>query len=44
MGEQGLIDLEQGPLIVDKEIQDVTLVLASEVTDLDAVLGQLGKS
>ena len=42
--EQGLVNLEQGPLVVDEEIQDVALVLAGEVADLDTVLGQLGQS
>ena len=44
MREQGLVNLEQGPLVVDEEIQDVALVLAGEVADLDTVLGQLGQS
>ena len=43
MREQSLINLQQRLLIVDKEIQDVGLVLIGEVSDLDPVLGQLGQ-
>lgn len=44
MREQSLIDLEQSPLVVDEEIQDVGLVPSCEVADLDSVLGELGQS
>lgn len=44
MWEECLIDLQQGPLIVDKEIKDVTLVFACEVRNFDSVFGQLCKA
>ena len=43
MREQGLVDLEQGPFIVDEQVKDVGFVSRSEVADLDTVLRQLGQ-
>ena len=41
MGEQGFVYLEQGALVIHKQVQDVRLVFAGKVTDLDPVLSQL---
>ena len=42
MREQCLVDLEQRPLVVNEQVEDVLLVLAREVTDFHSVLRKLG--
>ena len=41
--EQCLINLEQGLLVIDKEIQEVVLVLLCEIDDPNSVLSQLSQ-
>ena len=43
MGEQGLVDLEKGPLVVDEEVKDVCFVFACNIAHLDSVLGELSQ-
>jgi len=46
MREKGFIDFDQSLLIVNKEIQDIELILLSKVFILDSTFGecsQLGK-
>ena len=42
--EECFVDLEQSPLIVHKEIQDVRLILAGEVSDFYTILCELSQS
>ena len=41
MGEQSLVDLEKGTLVVDKQVKDVCFVLACDIAHFHAVLGEL---
>ena len=43
MREEDLIDLEQGSLIIDEQVQQITPILVGKIIDLDPVLGQLSK-
>ena len=43
MREEYLIDLEQGSLIIDEQVQQITPILVGKIIDLDPVLGQLSK-
>ena len=44
MREQGLVDLEQRPLVVHEEVKDVLLVFAREVADFHSILCKLGQT
>lgn len=41
MREQNLVDLKQGPLIIDEQVQKIVSVLARKLRDLHSVLGEL---
>jgi hypothetical protein len=43
MWEERLIDLQEGLLVVDEEIEQVALVPVGKVSDLDPILGQLSQ-
>ena len=43
MWEECLVDLEKRTLVIHKEIQDMRLVFASEVSNLDAILRKLSQ-
>ena len=44
MWEQGLVNLEQRPLVVHEQVEDVLLVFAGEVADFHSILRKLGQT